>query len=104
MLTKKGVKRFFNRQTAIELDASEKEIMCLAIPAKLIRMDDEYMGTVDMDGTQRDVSLLLLQDAQLGDYLIIHAGFAIHRIDETEALASLKILREMAALPEAKKL
>jgi hydrogenase expression/formation protein HypC len=76
--------------------------MCLAIPAKLIHID-EQMGTVDMDGTQRDVSLLLLQDAKIGDYLIVHAGFAIHRIDETEALASLKLLRQMAALPEAQK-
>jgi hydrogenase expression/formation protein HypC len=76
--------------------------MCLAIPAKLIRID-EHMGTVDMEGTQRDVSLLLLEDAQIGDYLIVHAGFAIHSVDEAEALASLKLLREMAALPEAQK-
>jgi len=76
--------------------------MCLAIPAKLIRIN-EQMGTVDMEGTQRDVSLLLLQDAKIGDYLIIHAGFAIHRVDEAEALASLELLREMAALPEAQK-
>ena len=76
--------------------------MCLAIPAKLIRID-EQMGTVDMDGTQRDVSLLLLQDVKIGDYLIVHAGFAIHRVDEAEALASLQLLREMAALPEARK-
>ncbi|MCG6879612.1 MAG: HypC/HybG/HupF family hydrogenase formation chaperone [Deltaproteobacteria bacterium] len=76
--------------------------MCLAIPAKLIRID-EQMGTVDMEGTRRDVSLLLLQDAKIGDYLIVHAGFAIHRVDEAEALASLELLREMAALPEARK-
>ena len=76
--------------------------MCLAIPAKLIRID-EQMGTVDMDGTRRDVSLLLLEEAKIGDYLIVHAGFAIHRVDEAEALASLQLLREMAALPEARK-
>ncbi|MCF8127503.1 MAG: HypC/HybG/HupF family hydrogenase formation chaperone [Deltaproteobacteria bacterium] len=76
--------------------------MCLAIPAKLIRID-EHMGTVDMEGTQRDVSLLLLEDAQIGDYLIVHAGFAIHRVDEAEALASLKLLRQMASLPQAQK-
>ncbi len=76
--------------------------MCLAIPAKLIRIEDQ-MGTVDMDGTQRDVSLLLLQDVKIGDYLIVHAGFAIHRVDEAEAMASLKLLRQMAALSEAQK-
>ena len=76
--------------------------MCLAIPAKVIHIED-HMGTVDMDGAQRDVSLLLLQDAQIGDYVIVHAGFAIHRIDEADAQASLKLLRELAALPEAHK-
>ncbi len=76
--------------------------MCLAIPAKLISIN-EHMGTVDMEGTQRDVSLLLLQDAKIGEYLIVHAGFAIHQIDEAEARASLKLLREMAALPEARR-
>ncbi len=76
--------------------------MCLAIPAKIIRIED-HMGTVDMDGAQRDVSLLLLQDALIGDYVIVHAGFAIHRIDEAEAQASLKLLHELAALPEAQK-
>ena len=76
--------------------------MCLAIPAKLISIN-EHMGTVDMEGTQRDVSLLLLQNAEIGEYLIVHAGFAIHRVDESEAQASLKLLREMAALPEARK-
>ncbi len=76
--------------------------MCLAIPAKVIHITD-HMGTVDMDGTQRDVSLLLLSDAQIGNYVIVHAGFAIHRINEAEAQASLKLLREMAALPEARK-
>ena len=71
--------------------------MCLAIPAKLIEIRDK-MGTIDMEGTQRDVSLLLLEDAAVGDYVIVHAGFAIHRIDEAEAMASLKILREMVSI------
>lgn len=76
--------------------------MCLAIPAKVIAINKD-MGTVDMDGTQRDISLLLLQDTQIGDYVIVHAGFAIHRIDEEEARASLDLLRQLASLPEANK-
>ena len=71
--------------------------MCLAIPARIIEIKDE-MGTIDMDGTQREISLLLLEDAEIGDYVFVHAGFAIHKIDETEALESLKVLREMAAM------
>ena len=68
--------------------------MCLAIPAKIVRIENG-MGTIDMDGTQREVSLLLQEDARVGDYVIVHAGFAIHRVDEEEALESLKFLRQM---------
>lgn len=71
--------------------------MCLAIPAKIIKIDDN-MGTIDMEGTEREVSLLLLEDPKIGDYVIIHAGFAIQKIDETAAMESLKVLREMAAM------
>jgi hydrogenase expression/formation protein HypC len=71
--------------------------MCLAIPAKIKSIQDQ-MATIDMEGTQRDVSLLLLEDAAIGDFVIVHAGFAIHKIDEHEAMESLKVLRQMAAL------
>lgn len=73
--------------------------MCLAIPAKVIAMDNG-MATIDMEGTQREVSTLLIEDLSLGDYVIVHAGFAIHKIDETEAQESLKVLRELAAFAE----
>ncbi len=73
--------------------------MCLAIPAKVVDMNDA-MATIDMEGTQREVSTLLIEDLQLGDYVIVHAGFAIHKIDETEARESLKVLRELAAFAE----
>ena len=68
--------------------------MCLAIPAKIVRIENG-MGTIEMDGTRREVSLLLQEDARVGDYVIVHAGFAIHRVDEEEALESLKFLRQM---------
>jgi hydrogenase expression/formation protein HypC len=71
--------------------------MCLAIPAKIESIQDQ-MATIDMEGTQRDVSLLLLEDAKVGDFVIVHAGFAIHKIDEHEAMESLKVLRQMASL------
>jgi hydrogenase expression/formation protein HypC len=71
--------------------------MCLAIPAKIVEIEDN-MGTIDMEGIQREVSLLLLEDSKLGDYVIVHAGFAIHKIDEEEAMESIKLLREMASL------
>lgn len=71
--------------------------MCLAIPSKIIEIKDN-MGTIDVDGVQRKASLLLLEDAKIGDYVIVHAGFAIHKIDEEAAMESLKLLKEAAAL------
>ncbi|HDZ22967.1 MAG TPA: HypC/HybG/HupF family hydrogenase formation chaperone, partial [Desulfobacteraceae bacterium] len=50
--------------------------------------------------TKREASLLLLENPALGDYVMIHAGFAIHKIDEAEAMESLRILREVASLEE----
>jgi hydrogenase expression/formation protein HypC len=71
--------------------------MCLAIPAKIVNIEDS-MGTVDVAGIQKKVSLILLEDAQVGDYIIVHAGFGIHKIDEEAAMESLRILREAAYL------
>jgi hydrogenase expression/formation protein HypC len=67
--------------------------MCLAIPSKIIGIENQ-VATIDVDGVQRKTSLLLLEDARVGDYVIVHAGFAIHKIDEAEAMESLKLLKE----------
>ena len=67
--------------------------MCLAIPSKITKIENQ-VATVDVEGVRRKVSLLLLEDAQVGDYVIVHAGFAIHKIDEGEAMESLKLLKE----------
>jgi len=61
------------------------------------------MAVIDVDGVQRECSLLLLEDAQVGDYVIVHAGFAISKIDETAALETLALLKEAAALVDAKR-
>lgn len=71
--------------------------MCLAIPSKIVKIENE-MATIDVDGVQRKASLLLLEDARVGDYVIVHAGFAINRLDETAAMETLNLLREAAAL------
>ena len=75
--------------------------MCLAIPSKIIYLDND-MATIDVDGVQRQASLLLLEDAALGDYVIVHAGFAIHKIDESAALETLKLLKEAAVVVEGR--
>jgi hydrogenase expression/formation protein HypC len=73
--------------------------MCLAIPSKIVKIENN-IGTIDVDGVKRKTSLLLLEDAKVGDYVIVHAGFAIHKIDEQVAMESLKILRETLSLVE----
>jgi len=69
--------------------------MCLAIPARITRIENE-MATIDVDGVQRQASLLLLPDVQVGDFVIVHAGFAIQKLDEEAAQETLRLLREMA--------
>jgi hydrogenase expression/formation protein HypC len=70
--------------------------MCLAIPSKITKIENE-MAVIDVDGVQRQASLLLLSDAQIGDYVIVHAGFAIQKIDAAAAQETLKLLKEAAA-------
>jgi hydrogenase expression/formation protein HypC len=73
--------------------------MCLAIPSKIVEIKDG-LGIIDVGGVIRKVSLLLLEDPQVGEYVIVHAGFAIHKVDEIAAMESLQILREALALVE----
>ncbi len=75
--------------------------MCLAIPSRIVDIDNE-MATIDVDGVRRKCSLLLLQNARVGDYVIVHAGFAIQKIDEAAALETLALLREAAEMMEKK--
>lgn len=76
--------------------------MCLAIPSRIVEIRDQ-MAVIDVDGVRREASLLLLEDPQVGEWVIVHAGFAIHRIDEDVALESLKLLRETVEMVEGAK-
>jgi hydrogenase expression/formation protein HypC len=58
------------------------------------------MATIDVDGVQREASLLLIEDARVGDYVIVHAGFAIQKLDEAAARETLDLLREAVAAVE----
>ena len=73
--------------------------MCLAIPMRLLERG-ELQGVLELDGVRREVSLVLFPEAIAGDYLLVHAGYAIGRIDEAEARITLRFLREAAALGE----
>lgn len=70
--------------------------MCLAIPSKIVAIENG-MATIDVDGVQRSASLMLLEDVSVGDFVIVHAGFAIQKLDAAAAAESIRLLREAAA-------
>ncbi len=73
--------------------------MCVAIPAR-IKTIAGSMADVEIGGVARNVSVQLTPEARVGDYVLVHAGFAIHVIDEEEARATLEVFRELAAAGE----
>lgn len=77
--------------------------MCLAVPGKIVEVRDERgtrMATIDFDGIRKEICLAYLPDMQVGDYAIVHVGFAISRVDEASALETLAMFRELGILDE----
>lgn len=78
--------------------------MCLGIPGRVVDVRNQAgvpMGVVDFGGVRRDVCLAYVADeVALGDYVIVHVGFAISKVDEPEAKRTFEILREMSRLDE----
>lgn len=74
--------------------------MCLGIPGRITELHDGpiRMGTVDFDGVAREVCLACEPEAAVGDYVLVHVGFAISRIDEVEAQHTLAALRELGEI------
>jgi hydrogenase expression/formation protein HypC len=75
--------------------------MCLAIPGKIVEKhecDGALTGRVDFGGALREVHLDFVPEAEVGDYVIVHVGFALSRLDAEEAERTLGLLREMGAL------
>jgi len=68
--------------------------MCLAVPAKIVEKKD-FLAVVDMSGVQRQVSLMLLPEAAVGDFVLIHAGFAMQVIEAEEAKRTEEMLQLM---------
>ena len=77
--------------------------MCLAIPGKIVSFHENHgvrMSKVDFGGITREACLEYLPQAQLGDYVLVHVGFAISKVDEEEAARTYKYLEEMDQLGE----
>jgi hydrogenase expression/formation protein HypC len=77
--------------------------MCLGVPGKIVETSGEdffRMGKVDFGGIVREVSLAYVPEAQIDNYVIVHAGFALHILDEQEAQETLSLFKEIGALNE----
>ncbi len=68
--------------------------MCLALPVKVIELSAGDMAIVDLDGVNKEISLALLDDVNVGDYVILHAGYALSRLDPEEAEKTLALFTE----------
>lgn len=71
--------------------------MCLAVPARIIEKID-LLATIEIGGITRQVSLMLLPEATVGDFVLVHAGFAIQLVDEAEAKRTAELLKELTEL------
>ncbi len=75
--------------------------MCLAIPVQVTELLDGGMAKVSLDGVQKAISLALVEDVQVGDYVILHVGYALNKLDPEEAQKTLELLAEAGAFQEA---
>jgi hydrogenase expression/formation protein HypC len=77
--------------------------MCLAVPGKVLEINrtvTPVMGTVDFAGVRKEVCLEWVPEVQVGQYVIVHVGFALNTVDEQEAEETLQMLRQMGALDD----
>ncbi|MBK6743942.1 MAG: HypC/HybG/HupF family hydrogenase formation chaperone [Hydrogenophilales bacterium] len=75
--------------------------MCLAIPARVVEINDNDQAIVDLGGVRKDVSLALVEDVAIGDFVIIHVGYALTRLDPEEAEKTLALMAEAGLMSEA---
>ncbi|HCI52418.1 MAG TPA: hydrogenase assembly protein HupF [Gallionella sp.] len=75
--------------------------MCLAIPARIEQLTAEQSAIVNLGGVRKQISLALLDDVAVGDYVIVHVGYALQRLDVEEAERTLALFAEFNAMTEA---
>lgn len=74
--------------------------MCLAIPAKITKLEEGNLATVDIMGVTRSISVDLTPQAQVGDYVLVHAGFAIEVVDEQFANETIELIKQFPDLAD----
>ena len=75
--------------------------MCLAIPARVVEIGEDDKAVVDLGGVKKEISLALVADVVVGDYVIVHVGYALNKLDPEEAEKTLALFAEMGALAAA---
>jgi len=74
--------------------------MCLAIPAEVTKILPDDMAVVSIDGVSKEISVALIENLVVGDYVIVHVGYALSKIDPDEAARTLELLRELGAVTQ----
>jgi hydrogenase expression/formation protein HypC len=72
--------------------------MCLAIPARVVALPAPDVARIDLDGVQKEISLALVEDVRIGDYVIVHVGYALTKLDPLEAELTLAMMGEAGLL------
>jgi hydrogenase expression/formation protein HypC len=82
--------------------AHQVENMCLAIPGKIVEIVDaeNHLAKIDIGGVRRNVNTAMIDDANIGDYVLVHVGFAMSKVDEHEAQETLRLLQELGSYQE----
>jgi len=75
--------------------------MCLAIPVRVVELRGESTALVDLGGIRKEISLALVDDVQVGDYVILHVGYALSKLDPDEAERTLALFAQVCAVPAA---
>nr|WP_064697646.1 HypC/HybG/HupF family hydrogenase formation chaperone [Rhizobium aegyptiacum] len=74
--------------------------MCLALPARIVALPEAGMAIVSLEGVRKTISLALIDDAAIGDYVLIHVGYALHKVSEEEAARTLQLMADSGILAE----
>lgn len=74
--------------------------MCLALPARVVSLENGEMAVVALEGVKKKISLALVEDVAVGDYVLVHVGYALHKVSEEEANRTLAMMSEAGVLAE----
>ena len=72
--------------------------MCLALPVRIVELRENELGVVDLGGVRREISLSMVDDPQVGDYVIVHVGYALSKLDIEEAERTLRLFAELGEM------